>query len=187
MRISDGSKKRSRKESGLRRSGMRKRRGLLVLAGLLFWSGLFLSAHGQIQRPPNRERIRENIHRLRLLRMTEALGLSEDQTAKIYPVASRIERDKQVILRGINGEMRRLQDLLAEANPDEVDLAASVVKIKQLRQSFQHKDREFEDFLAENLSPVQKAKYILFSAEFYRCITEGLRRQRPQGRDKRPS
>ena len=165
---------------------MRKRRGLFVLAGVIFWSGLFLSAQAQDQKPPNRERIRENIHQLRLLRMTEALGLSEEQTAKIYPVASRIEKDKQAILGEINGEMRRLQDLLAETDLDEADLSASVAKIKELRQRFQHKDREFEEFLEENLSPLQKAKYLLFSAEFYRGITEGLRRRWPQGRDKRP-
>jgi Spy/CpxP family protein refolding chaperone len=166
---------------------MRKRQSFLALAGLLFFSGPFLSAQGQNQRPPNRERIRANIHRLRLLRMTEALGLSEDQTTKIFPVASRIEKDKQAILGEINSEMRRLQDLLAEASPDEADLAASVAKIEQLRRSFQDKDREFEDFLAENLSLLQKAKYVLFSADFYRGIAEGLRRQRPPGRDKRPS
>jgi hypothetical protein len=166
---------------------MRKRRSLLVLAGLLFMSGLFLSAHGQSQRPPNRERIRANIHRLRLLRMTEALGLSDDQTAKIYPVASRIEKEKQAILGEINSEMSRLKDFLADADPGEDGLAASVAKIKQLRLSFQQKDREFEDFLEENLTLLQKAKYILFSAEFYRGITEGLRRQGPQGRAKRPT
>jgi len=166
---------------------MRNKKGLIAFAGILFWSGLFLSVYGQGQRPPNRERIRANIHRLRLLRMTEALGLSEDQTAKIFPVASQIEKEKQAIIGEINDEMRRLQDLVAEANPDEIELAVSVAKIQQLRLSFQQKDREFEDFLAENLNVLQKAKYILFSAEFYRGIAEGLRRQRPQGRDKRPT
>jgi chromosome segregation ATPase len=166
---------------------MKIRRNIFLFMGVIFWSGLFLSAHAQDQRPPNRERIRENIHRLRLLRMTEALGLSEEQTAKIYPAASRIEKDKRSLLGEINAEMRRLRDLLTETTPAEADLLASVARIKELRRRFQDKDREFEDFLEENLSPLQKAKYLLFSAEFYRGITEGLRRRGPQGRDVRPS
>jgi Spy/CpxP family protein refolding chaperone len=158
----------------------------IMLAGIFLWSGLALSARSQEQRSPNRERIRENIHRLRLLRMTEALDLSEEQTAKIYPEASRIEKDKQAILREINREMGRLQEFLTKTDIDDADLSASVAKIKELRRTFQLKDREFEDFLDENLSPLQKAKYLLFSAEFYRGITERLRRSRPQGRDEPP-
>jgi Spy/CpxP family protein refolding chaperone len=166
---------------------MRKRRNHILVVGVIFWSGFFLSAHAQGQRPPNRERIRENIHRLRLLRMTEALGLSEEQTAKIYPLASRIEKDKQRILREINSEMSRLRDLLAEDTPAEANLLAGVARIKELRQTFQDKDLEFESSLEMTLSPLQKAKYLLFSAEFYRGVTEGLRRRGLQRRDERPS
>jgi Spy/CpxP family protein refolding chaperone len=157
-----------------------------MLVGVFLWSALTLFAQTQDMRPHNRERIRENIQRLRLLRMTEALDLSEDQTARIYPVASRIEKDKQAILREIDGEMRHLRDLLAEAETGEAKLSASVARIKELRQEFQQKDREFEDFLEVNLSPLQKAKYLIFSAEFYRGITEGLRRRGPQNRDTQP-
>ncbi len=163
---------------------MRKRQCVFALAGVFFLSGVVLSGQTQDTKPLNRERIRESIHRLRLLRMTEALDLSEEQTAKIYSVATRIETDKQGILREINTEMRRLQGLLDDAAPDETELLAGVAKIKDLRLRFQQKDREFEDFLEANLSPRQKAKYLLFSAEFYRGITEGLRRRGPRGRDR---
>lgn len=151
-----------------------------LLAGIILMTGLSPVGQGRDQRPEPRERIRENIHRLRLLRMTEALGLTDEQTAKIYPAATRIEQDKQAILRELNGEMRRLRDLLAEGEPDETGLVAQVAKIKELRQLFQQKDRAFEDLLEENLSLVQRAQYLLFSAEFYRGIAEGLRGRRPQ-------
>lgn len=165
---------------------MRKGKGILALPAVFLWMGVSLSAQSEGQRPPYRERIRENIHRLRLLRMTEALDLSETQTAVIYPAATRIENDKQAILREINGEMRRLRNLLDDAAPDEDSLLAGVDKLKELRQRFFEKDREFEDILEENLSLLQRAKYLLFSAEFYRGLTEGLRGRRPPGRDRFP-
>jgi Spy/CpxP family protein refolding chaperone len=161
---------------------MGKKRSLLLLVAVGFWSGLLLSAPAQDQRPRSRERIRENIHRLRLLRMTEALGLTEEQTAKIYPFATRKEKEKRVLLGEINDEMQHLRELLAEAVLDEGALLNSVEKIREMRQKFQDKDREFEAFLEENLSPLQMAKYLLFEADFYRGVTEVLRRQGRQGR-----
>ena len=165
---------------------MRKRRHIFLLTGVILWGGFFLFAHAQDQRPRNRERIRDNIHRLRLLRMTEALGLNEEQTAKIYPLATRIENEKRELLREISGEMSRLRDLLAESAPAEDALSDCVSRINGLRQEFQEKDREFEDSLDGLLSPLQKAKYILFSAEFYRGIVEGLGRRGPRVTDKQP-
>lgn len=166
---------------------MRKGMRTFWLPGILLWLGVLLTAQTGDRRPLQRERIRENIHRLRLLRMTEALDLSEAQTAVIYPAATRIENDKQEILREINGEMRRLQGRLDEGGDDEAGFLASVAKIKELRQRFFQKDREFEDVLDRNLSPLQRAKYLLFSAEFYKGLTEGLRGRRPLVRDRPPA
>jgi Spy/CpxP family protein refolding chaperone len=187
MTNSGWSKKRSKKKSGPRRSTMKEKRALVVLAMTLFLGGLILSAQTPDQKPSERQRVRENIHRLRLLRMTEALDLSEEQAAKMYPAASLLEKEKAGILKVIDGEMGVLRELLEEKSPDEVRLSAGVAKIKELRQSLQAKDREFEDFLEQNLSPVQRAKYVLFSAEFYRRVAAGLKRAREQTRARRRS
>ena len=166
---------------------MKEKRALVVLAMTLFTGGLILSGQSQDQTRPYRLRIRENIHRLRLLRMTEALDLSEDQAAKVYPAASRLEKEKAGILKAIESEMEVLRDLLEEKSPDEAKLSAGIAKVKDLRQSLQEKDRQFEDFLEQSLSPVQRAKYVLFSAEFYRRVGAGLRRAREQTRARRVS
>jgi Spy/CpxP family protein refolding chaperone len=108
------------------------------------------------------------------------LDLSEEQAAKVYPAASRLEKEKAEVLKAIDGEMGVLKDLLEESSPDVVRLSAGVAKVKELRQSLQEKDREFEGLLEQNLSPVQRAKYILFSAEFYKRVAAGLKRAREQ-------
>ncbi len=158
---------------------------LSIMLGLTFvLSSAFLMA----QTPPRREpmrRVRENINRLRLLRMTEALELTEDQTAKIYPFSTRIENKKMDIIRDLNGKMGELRALLKEEKPNEVDLTAAVKTIKELRSALQAQDREFEDFLDTQLTEVQKAKYLLFAAEFYRNLGEQLGRARAWTREKR--
>jgi len=166
---------------------MKEKRGLVVLAMTLFLGGLVLFAQTPDQKLAERQRVRENIHRLRLLRLTEALDLSEEQAAKVYPVASRLEKGKAGILKAIDGEMEDLRDLLEEKSPDEAQLSVGIAKVKELRQSLQDKDREFENLLEQNLSPVQRAKYVVFSAEFYRHVAAGLKRAREQTRARQRS
>ena len=128
----------------------------------LFLGGLFLFAQTPDQKEAERQRVRENIHRLRLLRLTEALDLSEEQAAKVCPVASRLEEGKVGILKSIDGEMDVLRDLLEEKSPDEARLE-------------------------QNLSPVQWTKYVVFSAEFYMQLAAGLKRGREQTRARQQS
>jgi Spy/CpxP family protein refolding chaperone len=119
--------------------------------------------------------------------MTEALDLSEEQAAEVYPAASRLEKEKAGILKAIESEMGVLRGLLEEKSPDEARLSVGIAKVKELRQSLREKDREFEDLLEQNLSPVQRAKYVLFSAEFYKRVAAGLKRAREQTAARRRS
>lgn len=137
------------------------------------------------QEPANREGIRENIHRLRLLRMTEALELNEEQTAKIYPAATRIERAKAALSGKIGQEIRELRAMLRAETLDEQMLTQKVRSIKELRKAIQEKDQEFEAMLEGNLTEVQKARYLLFALDFYRGLGEKLDRARQLSREKR--
>jgi Spy/CpxP family protein refolding chaperone len=131
-----------------------------------------------------RDRLRENLNHLRLLRMTEALDLTEEQTAKIYPVAARIEKEKAEIIRELRAKMQELRDFVSKADAKDQDLAARVKAIRQLRLGLQQKDREFEDFLEANLTEIQAAKYVIFLADFNRTIGDKLNRARALRRNR---
>ncbi len=154
----------------------------------LFALGIALSASLSAAGMPNQEiegRARENIHRLRLIRMTEALELTEEQTAAIYPMASRIEKEKTAILRALSQEIRDLKQRLNAEKPDEAAISEIVVKMKEMRANLLAKDKEFEDFLESHLTTLQKAKYLIFSAEFNRGLGEQISRVRALAREKR--
>jgi Spy/CpxP family protein refolding chaperone len=160
------------------------KRLLSMMVGLTFvFSSAFLIA--QVPRREPMGKVRENINRLRLLRMTEALELTEDQTAKIYPVSTRIEKKKMDIIRDLNQQMGELRALLKEDKPDEAALSAVVETVRELRTGLQAQDKEFEDFLDTQLTEIQKAKYLIFAAEFYRNLGEQLGRARTWTREKR--
>lgn len=165
---------------------MRMKKSFLFLTGFVFLGSLvFAQMPGQ--KTMGRERIRENINRLRLLRMTEVLELTEEQTAKIYPAYYRVEKEKMEIMKRLNSEIRELKTLLGEADAKKEEMASKVKAVKELRRSLLEEDREFEDFLEQNLTEIQKAKYLVFSVEFYRNLGEKLNRAGVVSKEKRES
>lgn len=145
--------------------------------GLLSLSILFLLAN-PVRALQNRERVRENISTLRLLRMTQALDLTEEQAAKVYPVYNRIEKDKMEIQRRIGYELGELRTRLKDEALKEADIETRIKNLMELRNELKARDDEFEKFLESNLTLVQRAKYVLFSIDFYRGLGEKLNKAR---------
>ncbi len=67
-----------------------KTKCILSIILCLFLLSSILSAAIQDDQPQNRRRARENMRTLWLLRMTRVLELTEEQTAKVFPIVSLI-------------------------------------------------------------------------------------------------
>ncbi|MBN2206916.1 MAG: hypothetical protein JW742_05885 [Candidatus Aminicenantes bacterium] len=150
---------------------------LLALAAL----GASFAAAAPAPQARSRERIRENLLTLRLLRMTQALDLTEEQSAMIFPAVNRIEKEKLGLLRRLSPEIEGLREAVRSPEPDEADILARADRVRELRDAVKAKDDELEAFLEAGLTPVQRAKYLLFSVDFYRGIGQILERTRRPG------
>ncbi len=158
---------------------MKKRSILSILLCLLLLSSI-LSAAIQDDQPQNRRRAREKMKTLWLLRMTCALELTEEQTAKVFPIVSRIEKEKSEIYKQIGKQVRELRLILREEELAQDDLKNKINKIKELRNLIKKKDEELESRMEENLTLIQRAKYLMFAANFYRDLRNNLDRARIQ-------
>ncbi len=158
---------------------MKTRYILSVLLCLLFLSSI-LSAAIQDDQPQNRRRARENMRTLWLLRITRVLELTEEQTANVFPIVSRIEKEKSEIYQQIGKQVRELRLILKEEEPDQNDLKNKINEIKELRNLIKKKDEELEARMEENLTLIQRAKYLMFAANFYRDLRDNLDRARIQ-------
>ncbi|MGQ9471072.1 MAG: hypothetical protein ACUVR0_05170 [Candidatus Aminicenantales bacterium] len=136
------------------------------------------------QRRLNQQRMRENIATLRLVRMTKALDLTEEQAAKIFPVANRVEKEKMELNRQLGLEIRELRSLVAAEAPEESKIKEKIIKIAQFRESIRLKEAEFEAFLEKVLTPVQRARYVLFSLDFAQFLGQNIERVRALQRNK---
>jgi|YelNatPaOPRAMG01_1025707.scaffolds.fasta_scaffold00195_56 Spy/CpxP family protein refolding chaperone len=141
---------------------------------------------GQKEMGP-RQRFGDNLALLRLLRMTRALDLTEEQAARIFPMANRIEKEKMELNRQLNQEIRELRSLVEASTPDEARIKEKVARIKEIRESIRLKEAEFDNFLEKNLTVVQRGKYVLFNLEFAQFLSRNLERIRNlQGQPARP-
>jgi Spy/CpxP family protein refolding chaperone len=158
---------------------MKTRFILSIILCLLLLSSI-LSAAIQDDQPPNRRRARENMRTLWLLRMTRVLELTEEQTAKVFPIVSRIEKEKSEIYQQIRKQVGELRLILREEELDQNDLKNKINKIKELRNLIKKKDEELEARMEENLTLIQRAKYLMFASNFYRDLRNNLDRVRIQ-------
>jgi len=141
--------------------------------------GTLAPAQGPVQGDPQaRMRIRENISNLYLLRLTSALDLTEEQTAKLYPLLTRVEKEKGEIQRRMGLELRDLRAELAKTGVGEQRVLELVARIKEARSAIRQRDDEVESVLDGVLTPVQKARYIIFNVDFLRSIERNLERAR---------
>jgi len=149
---------------------------LVASLSILFMSTL-VSATLQEELPRIR-RTRENIITLMLLRMTQILELDEEQTAKIYPLVTRIEKEKTEIHKQIQNQMRGIRVILKEEVPDQEELKRKIEKLRELRDALKIKDREMEAQLEKHLTVIQQAKFLMFANDFYRELRDNLERAR---------
>jgi len=147
--------------------------GLIILS-----SAVFPAVQEQENELQQRLRTRENIVTLMLLRMTRFLELTEDQTAKIYPLVTRIEKEKMEINRKIARQMQELRMILREADPDPEALRIRIQSLKESREELRSKDAEVEAQLEVILTVVQQAKYLVFMNVFFKELRENLERAR---------
>jgi Spy/CpxP family protein refolding chaperone len=157
---------------------MNRVRFIAALA-LFVFMGTWVAAQDAPQEDPQtRMRLRENISTLYLLRLTRALELTEEQTARLFPVLTRIEREKAESQRRMNLGLRDLRAALADRGAKEGPILDLVERVRAERLAIRQKDDEAEAALDEVLTPVQKARFLIFTVDFYRNLGLQLDRAR---------
>jgi hypothetical protein len=156
---------------------------MVALAGLCLPTG----GRAQSWRDPAdpREKARDRIQMIRMLKMTEALRLDREGAARFFAVNSRYEETKRQIRRDIHDDIQRLRLLLQNLNPTEKELRDTVARIKNRKKDLNELSIKQLDEELNLLRTEQQARYLLFSVDFRREIDDILqevRVERPPGR-----
>jgi Spy/CpxP family protein refolding chaperone len=125
-------------------------------------------------------RVRENLATLRLLRLTQALDLTEDQTSRIFPFINKIEKEKLAIQRQMTSDIQELRRVLSAGTVPETEIIPLVGRIKASQGRVKELDAESEAFLEKQLSPLQQGRYVIFQIDFYRMLEQAVADLKPQ-------
>lgn len=159
---------------------MNRHRLILAVLGLALAAGTVPAVLGAPQEAARRPRLRESLSDLYLVRLTRALELTEDQAAKLYPVLTRAEKDKAALQGKMGDDLRDLREELGGPSVREGRVAGLVDRIREARRAIRQKEDEVEAFLEAHLTPVQRARYVIFTVDFMRSVGENLQRVRGQ-------
>jgi len=77
-------------------------------------------------------------------------------------------------------QRRELRLILKQENPDEQEITNKINNIKELKLRLESREEEFEIFLRDNFTLIQRAKYLIFAQDFYRGLRQTLEKARLQ-------
>jgi hypothetical protein len=160
--------------------------GLILAVAVALTGTTFGLNRGQAQSAAaagqNRERVRDQLATLRLLRMTQALNLTEEQTGKMFPTINKLEKDRTDLHREISAKLRELRNLVKDpASLKDENVLPLLDGIKAGRDKVRVIDEQLETFIESNLTTVQKASYVLFNIDFMRSLTDVVNRSGQRG------
>jgi hypothetical protein len=151
-----------------------------TLIGCLFFGNGPLSAQPSRDLQDQREKSRERIQMVRMLKLTEALKLDREAAGRFFAVGAHHEEAKRRIRRDLQDDIQRLRTLTRDLNAPERELRETVLRIKNRKKDLNDQNnRQMEEELGL-LRPDQQARYILFTIDFHREM-EGILREVREG------
>ncbi len=134
---------------------------------------------------PMREKIRQRIKTIKIWQLTEAVGLTPEQSEKFFPVYNKHqeaihnhESEKQEAL-------RRLSSLTDDPDASDDDINKAMTKIDDFIRRSMEMRQDYMDEISSVLSLRQQGKLFVFEENFKRKIQEIMRDIRRDFRDQR--
>ena len=139
---------------------------LLVLLMLL---GVQLHAAG----PEGRDRVQD----FKMWKLMQVLNLSQDQSGKFIPIFSDLERLSQGFIESKQNYLRKLDPMVEAKNTDQGAVERLLNDLDREETEFLKRRRDLESGMFKVLTPLQRAAYVKFEADFPKMLRELLREQ----------
>jgi Spy/CpxP family protein refolding chaperone len=155
-----------------------KNRTIRPFLALLVAAALAMPLLAQNPGMPVRQRLQANLSALRLVRLTQALDLTEEQTVKVFPALNRIEKSKQDIQKDLSRDILQLRAFCQDPETRDAAFEEATARIREQRSRIKALDEEGDAALAAVLTPRQKARYEIFQIDFLRGLNETMNQAR---------
>jgi Spy/CpxP family protein refolding chaperone len=130
-----------------------------------------------------RVEIRKKVEAVRIWRLTEALKLDANTSAKLSPLLSSFDQQRQAIQQEQMETMRALRLTLKSSQPDEAKLRSLLEKAENSRRAMQNLRGKEIIGLKDILSIEQQARFLIFQQDFQREMRGMISGVRGRGKE----
>lgn len=138
---------------------------------LLLFSVLFAQKMMRMGPPPD---VMERIETLKMWKLTEALELTEEQAAVLFPAMRQFQRQQDSIRQRQTELLQELQDAL-NSKADSAEILGIIDEMTSLKYNDCENEADFIRKARSVLTAEQQAKYIIFEQEFRKQMMEMIR------------
>lgn len=126
------------------------------------------------------EKMLANVENLRMMKLLEAVDLSEEQSEKFVPLFYGFRKDIKGLVGERNGIIEGIRELITTDAPDD-RIKEELAKLKMNRAEFSGRQDKFLGDCESILTTPQLAKLVIFQERFEREMLESLREFRRHG------
>lgn len=156
-----------------------------ILLGLFSLTLAGLASAAWAFDPPTSElgRFQEGLVDIKRGRLGPALGVDQRTVDQLLQIEQRYRPLRQQLIRDSKAEFQRLQQLMAQPTPSEQEVRTSLETINRKRLEMLNLQQRQDQEEMAILTPVQKARYIMFLRGFEQQIKKEARTLRgaPRG------
>jgi Spy/CpxP family protein refolding chaperone len=137
---------------------------------------------GEPMSDEKRTEIRKKIETVRIWRLTEALKLDANTSAKMSSLLSSLEHQRREIQREQMGTLQMLQQSLKSPQIEESRIKSDLEKLEKNNRAMQELKNKEMSGLKNLLTIEQQARYVIFQQEFMREMRGMIHGARGSGR-----
>lgn len=143
------------------------------------------NAQKKITPSERREKVRKRVETIRILRLTEELGLDEETTTRLVSRIREIEKERWVLIKERRNTQRDLRKASHSADPDNETLKLLMESLEKNQADLTRLGEKERKTVKELLTPQQQAKYVLFQDRFKEEMKERIQKARKDRSSKR--
>jgi Spy/CpxP family protein refolding chaperone len=137
------------------------------------------------EKGPMRERIRQRIKTIKIWQLTEAVGLTPEQSERFFPIYNKHQEAMQNLESEKHEAIRRLKSLTDDPDASDDDIAETVRKIDDFVRRSMELRQDYMKEVSTVLSFRQQGKLLAFEEMFKKRMQEIMEDIRRDFRDRR--
>jgi len=131
-----------------------------------------------------REAIIQKIEQVKYQKLKTTLDMDDATAGRFFAIYKPAEHDIQALVKERNDEMKQLATA-TNSNTSDADVAAMAQKIRGLNEQIGDREQKLDGDLKPLLTPLQRAKLLVFEHEFNQRVREQLAKRKLQNQNLR--